>query len=127
MESRTAERRRRHDDHFIAEEVATEKVDTRRIYVTGWSNGAAMGYLYALNRPQIAAAAVYTAPNPFRAFNDPCPQTPATLPTSGRAGADLHSAGVDVSRHNDCDIAGICPNGELLRSQLRLSGSTYGR
>ena len=32
-------------DHFIAVEVATGKVDTNRIYVTGWSNGAAMSYL----------------------------------------------------------------------------------
>src|SRR5439155_1470071 len=45
-------------DHFIDEEVATGKVDTRRIYVTGWSNGAAMGFLYALSRRRIAAAAV---------------------------------------------------------------------
>ena len=63
-------------DHFIDEEVATGKVDTRRIYVTGWSNGAAMGMLYALNRRRIAAAAVYTAPDAFEAFDDPCPQQP---------------------------------------------------
>src|SRR5437867_8919639 len=63
-------------DHFIDEEVATGKVDARRIYVTGWSNGAAMGFLYGLNRRRIAAAAVYTGPNPFEAFNDPCPQQP---------------------------------------------------
>ena len=106
-------------DHFIAEEVATGKVDTRRIYVTGWSNGAAMGYLYALNRPQIAAAAVYTAPNPFRAFNDPCPQTPATLPTSDAQVQIFTRRAWTYHVHNDCDIAGICPNGELLRSQLR--------
>ena len=31
-------------DHFIAAEVTTENVDTRRIYVSGWSNGAAMGF-----------------------------------------------------------------------------------
>ncbi len=39
-------------DHFIAEEVGADKADPNRIYVTGWSNGAAMAYLYALNRPQ---------------------------------------------------------------------------
>jgi len=49
-------------DHFIATEVATGNVDTNRIYVSGWSNGAAMGLLYAVNRPNIAAAAVYSAP-----------------------------------------------------------------
>src|ERR1700675_4284032 len=46
-------------DHFIATEVATGNVDISRIYVSGWSNGAAMGVLYAVNRPNIAAAAVY--------------------------------------------------------------------
>jgi hypothetical protein len=34
--------------------------------------------------------------------------------TPGRLGP------VDV--HNDCDIAGICPNGELMRSQLERLG-----
>src|SRR6185369_5085580 len=58
-------------DHFIAALTATGRIDMRRIYVTGWSNGAAMAYLYALDRPQVASIAVYTAPNPFRAFNDP--------------------------------------------------------
>jgi predicted esterase len=107
-------------DHFIAEEVATGKVDPTRIYVTGWSNGSAMGFLYALNRPQIAALAVYTAPNPFRAFNDPCPQTPVTRLPSGNAEIQLFNRRVPTYHlHNDCDIAGICPNGELLRSQLR--------
>jgi len=47
-------------DHFVDEEVGTGKVDRKRIYVMGWSNGAAMAILYALERPQIAAAAVYS-------------------------------------------------------------------
>src|SRR5579883_1605043 len=38
-------------DHFIAEEIAAGKVDPARVYIIGWSNGAAMGLLYALNRP----------------------------------------------------------------------------
>src|SRR5208283_5366060 len=33
-------------DHFIQDEVATGEVDPARIYLTGWSNGAAMAMLY---------------------------------------------------------------------------------
>ncbi|HZP42681.1 MAG TPA: PHB depolymerase family esterase [Candidatus Binatia bacterium] len=107
-------------DHFVAEETATGKVDPRRIYVTGWSNGSAMAVLWALNRPGIAAAAVYSAPNPFRAFDDPCPQTPVAGAPRGDAEIQVFNRRVPVYHlHNDCDIAGICPNGELLRSQLR--------
>src|SRR5208282_2123727 len=69
-------------DHFIAVEVATGKVDTARIYISGWSNGSAMGILYAVNRPNIAAAAVYSSPSPFGAFNDPCPQRPVAGPAA---------------------------------------------
>jgi dienelactone hydrolase len=106
-------------DHFIAAEVATGKVDTNRIYVTGWSNGSAMAVLYALNRPQIAAAAVYSAPNPFRAFDDPCPQTPTFTAPLSNAQVRVFNRRLPVYHvHNDCDIAGICPNGELLRTQL---------
>lgn len=110
-------------DHFIAEEVATGKVDKNRIYMTGWSAGAAMGYLYALNRPSIAALAVYSAPNPFGALDDPCPQKPVT-------GAPLNDRQIQIFNphvptmhiHNSCDIVGICPNGEKLESDLRPLG-----
>jgi hypothetical protein len=106
-------------DHFIAAMTATGKIDTRRIYVTGWSNGAAMAYLYALNRPQVASIAVYTAPNPFRAFNDPCPQTPVARAPRDDSEIQISNRRLPAMHvHNDCDIAGICPNGELLRSQL---------
>lgn len=106
-------------DHFIAAEVATGKVDTNRIYVTGWSNGSAMAVLYALNRPQVAAVAVYTAPNPFRAFDDPCPQTPTFTAPSSSAEVRVWNRRLPAYHvHNDCDIAGICPNGELLAAQL---------
>ena len=33
------------------DEVATGEVNRKRIYMMGWSNGAAMAMLYALNRP----------------------------------------------------------------------------
>jgi poly(3-hydroxybutyrate) depolymerase len=106
-------------DHFIDDVVATGKVDKKRIFITGWSNGAAMAVLYGLNRRRIAAAAVYTGPNPFRAFNDPCPQ----MPTRRRARSDdqirVSNARLPILHvHNACDIAGICPNGTLLLDQL---------
>ena len=106
-------------DHFIAAEIATGKVDTSRIYVTGWSNGSAMAVLYALNRPQVAAVAVYSSPNPFRAFNDPCPQTPTfSAPASPAEVRVFNRRLATYHVHNDCDIAGICPNGTLLRTQI---------
>src|SRR5579862_9091068 len=110
-------------DHFIAAEVATGKIDTDRIYLSGWSNGAAMGYLYALNRPNIAAAAVYSAPNPFGAFNDQCPQTPVSgLPASDKQIQIFNPAARVMHVHNACDVGGICPNGEQLATELNASG-----
>ncbi len=53
-------------DHFIDAVEATGKVDRQRIYVTGWSNGGAMAYLYGLNRREIAAVGVYSAADPFQ-------------------------------------------------------------
>jgi len=106
-------------DRFVAQQVASGRVDTNRIYVTGWSNGAAMGFLYGLTRPSIAAIAVYSAPDPFHAFNDPCPQVPVV---SGSSTVDrLRITNLRVPTihvHNDCDIVGLCPNGERLARQL---------
>ena len=110
-------------DHFIAAEVATGKVDTSRIYVTGWSNGSAMAVLYALNRPQIAAVGVYSSPNPFGAFDDPCPQAPTFGAPKSTAEVRVFNRRLPAYHvHNDCDIGGICPNGELLRAQLERLG-----
>src|SRR5271170_1474616 len=81
-------------DHFIAEEEAGGKVDANRIYMTGWSNGAAMAYLYALNRPRIAAVAVYSAPDPFGALDDSCPQTPVTQPPRNDGEIQIFNPGV---------------------------------
>jgi dienelactone hydrolase len=106
-------------DHFVDAVVATGAVDTRRIYVTGWSNGAAMGYLYGLSRPSIAAVAVYSSPDPFRAFDDPCPQTPVVGTPAHDGEAQVWNLGVPTLHvHNDCDIAGICPNGVRLAASL---------
>jgi pimeloyl-ACP methyl ester carboxylesterase len=110
-------------DRFIADEVASGKIDTDRIYVTGWSNGAAMGILYALNRPGIAAAAVYSAPDPFAAFIDPCQQRPVSGRPTSNAQAQLFNPRVALMDvHNQCDIGGLCPNGERMAEQLRLAG-----
>jgi pimeloyl-ACP methyl ester carboxylesterase len=110
-------------DHFIAADVATGKVDSARIYVTGWSNGAAMGYLYAVNRPNIAAAAVYSGPNPFGAFNDPCQQRPVAGPPADDTQIQIFNpAARTMHVHNSCDIGGICPNGEQMATELNAAG-----
>lgn len=110
-------------DHFIAQEVATGKVDTDRIYLTGWSNGAAMAFIYGLNRPNIAAIAVYSAPDPFGALDDPCQQDPV----AARATDDRHIQVFNPrlsAMHviNSCDAAGICANAMRLTSRLRPLG-----
>ncbi|SFF32744.1 Esterase PHB depolymerase [Fontimonas thermophila] len=87
-------------DHFIAEVKARGIVDPRRIYMTGWSNGAAMAILYGLNTPGIAATAVYSSPDPFVDIADPCAQPPF--------GNNLRPI---MTVHNDCDIVGICTTG----------------
>jgi len=110
-------------DHFVAQQVAAGKVDPALIYITGWSNGASMAYLYALNRPNLAAAAVYSAPDPFDAFNDPCPQTPVNGPPANDSQVQIFNPGVPTMHlHNNCDIAGICPNGERMAKRLTAAG-----
>ncbi len=112
-------------DHFIQEEVARGVVDTRRIYIMGWSNGAAMALLYALNRPAIAAAAVYSAPDPFGAFNDPCPQVPVDHGATSNGQLQVfnpHAALMHV--RNSCDIGGICPNGINFAKQVGAIGAS---
>lgn len=113
-------------DHFVNAQVASGKVDADRIYMIGWSNGAAMTYLYSLNRPNVAAIAVYSAPDPFHAFNDRCPQTPVIAePSSAREIriANVHLAAYQI--HPDCDLAGLCPNVELLQRQLGTVGISF--
>jgi predicted esterase len=116
-------------DHFIAEQVAAGKVDPNRIYVTGWSNGAAMAILYAVNRPNIAAAAVYSAPDPFGALGDPCPQVPivpiGSLPPNNKQVRIFNPNIPAMHIHNSCDIGGICPNGEEMAKQLRAVGVKF--
>jgi hypothetical protein len=111
-------------DHFIADQVAAGAVDTNRIYLSGWSNGAAMAILYGLNRPKIAAAAVYSAPDPFGALDDPCPQTPVAAHPTSNAQVQIFNPHLPTMHvRNSCDISGICPNGLRLASELRAVGA----
>ncbi|MFP5349335.1 MAG: hypothetical protein ACLGHO_05785 [Gammaproteobacteria bacterium] len=62
-----------HLDRLIDELVATGMVDTRRIYLMGWSNGGFFGQMYAIARHttptpggnRVAAVVPYTAADPF--------------------------------------------------------------
>jgi dienelactone hydrolase len=110
-------------DHFIAIQVASGGVDTNRIYMSGWSNGAAMAYLYGLNRPAIAAVAVYSAPNPFGAFDDPCEQHPVAGAAETQSQIQIINRSIPTMHiHNSCDTAGICPSSEQLTSELLAAG-----
>lgn len=110
-------------DHFVMQVAQAGKVDTRRIYLTGWSNGASMAMLYALDRPDIAAAAVYSGPDPFGAFNDPCSQTPVAGTPANDKQIRIFNPRVPIMHvHNSCDIGGTCPNAERLAKELRAAG-----
>jgi poly(3-hydroxybutyrate) depolymerase len=110
-------------DHFVGEAMSSGKVDPERLYVMGWSNGAAMAYLYGLNRRTIAAAAIYSAPDPFGALNDPCPQTPRAGPAGDDAQIEVFNPALPAMHvHNSCDIAGLCPNAERMAAQMRSAG-----
>jgi pimeloyl-ACP methyl ester carboxylesterase len=95
-------------DYFIDQAKAKGNVDAKRVYMSGWSDGAAFSLLYALNTPGIAAAAVYSAPAPFSDINDPCWQTP--FATQATPVYDLHNA---------CDVYGICQTGTQFHAQLQ--------
>ena len=82
-----------------------------------------MSFLYGANRSNIAAAAVYSAPDPFGALEDPCQQTPVAGAPADRRYVRLFAAGLPTSQvHNACDIAGICPNSRLISPQLAGAG-----
>lgn len=59
-------------DHFIDSVISMGKVDTNRIYVYGWSNGAYMTVLYSTWRSsRIAAMGQYAGADPWS--RSPCP------------------------------------------------------
>jgi predicted esterase len=110
-------------DLFTAQVIATGKVDPNRIFLTGWSNGASMAVLYGLSRPNIAAIAPYSGPNPMGYLLDPCYQTPVTGTPASVAQLQLYNPGAPIDHvHNNCDIAGSCPNAENLAMQLGAIG-----
>lgn len=112
-------------DHFIQQQVATGLVDTNRIYLVGWSNGSSMAFLYGTNRSNIAAAAVYSAPDPFGALEDPCQQSPVSGAPADTRHVRLFASGIPTFQvHNACDIAGICPNSRLIAGQLAAAGGS---
>lgn len=97
-------------DYFINHVVyrmSNLHVDSSRVFLSGWSNGASMALLYALNTPNITAAAVYSSTNPYQNVNDPCPQTP--YPSQRTSVLDLV---------NECDSTGICLGGEEFIADL---------
>ena len=111
-------------DHFIGVVQASGKVLIDKTFVSGWSNGSAMSYIYALNRPSVNSIAVYSAPDPFHAFNDPCPQTPVEdHPSTNAEIAVPNPKTQSYQVHNSCDIAGLCPNSELIVSQVASVGA----
>ena len=94
-------------DQFITQVEALDIVDSNRVYTTGWSNGAALAELYALNTPSIAAAAVYSAPAPYSDVQDPCYQSPFI--TTMTPIMDIH---------NSCDIIGTCQTSSAFHQNL---------
>jgi pimeloyl-ACP methyl ester carboxylesterase len=104
------------------------KSTPREFISPGWSNGAAMAVLYALNRPEIKAVAIYSAPDPFGAFDDPCPQIPVSHPTTNWKEIEEPNSHLAIMHvHDSCDIAGICPNGERLAQQMGQLGGHDAR
>lgn len=97
-------------DHYIAEAKERGVVDARRVYVTGWSEGADFGSLYGLNTPGVAATGVYSTDSPYDdAGADPCPAAASAMnPTRPY---------LDIVRR--CDIGGACQNAQTFLGQLR--------
>ncbi len=109
-------------DHYIAAQVATGRVDTRRIYLLGQSNGASLALVYGQNRPSVAALALYAAPSPYDALSDPCGQKPVTGPPRDDTELQIVNPSIPAFHiHNACDIFGICPNCLELRDELAAS------
>src|SRR5262249_12238537 len=115
-------------DHFIQAIIDQGHVDTNRIFVTGWSNGSAMGILYGQARAKtdvrhpwaVAAIGVYSAPNPYGDFNDPCPVADFSNPTAPKI-RRLPTIPI-LHMHNDCDIVGICESGQNMARVFYANG-----
>ena len=85
-------------DHFISVVKQSGIVDSSRVYVSGWSEGADMGAFYGLNTPGVAATGVYSTTSPFNASGDPCPS--ATFASNNTRPFYLMARA--------CDVGGAC-------------------
>lgn len=107
-------------DHFIQDRVDSGTVDTNRIFMTGWSNGTSMAYLYATSRSNIAAIATYSGGDPWAKTSDPCEQTPVAGTPADNSEVKIYNVQIPTYQvHNGCDIGGMCPN--VLRMEDRLA------
>jgi poly(3-hydroxybutyrate) depolymerase len=95
-------------DHFIGAVEQRNIVDTSRVFISGWSEGADMATLYGLNTPGIAATGVYSTISPFDDPSDPCPQ--AAFATNNTRPYYLMVRA--------CDIGGACQEAQTFLSQL---------
>lgn len=111
-------------DHYIQDQVATGRVDTDRIYLLGWSNGSALSLLYGQNRSFVAAAALYSGPDPYDSLSDTCGQMPTTNRPKNDTELQVFNPSIPVFHiQNNCDTSATCPNGLALRDKLIKSGT----
>jgi len=96
-------------DHFIGVVEQRNIVDTSRVFMSGWSEGADMATLYGLNTPGIAATAPYSTTSPFDDPADPCPQ--AAFATNNTRPYYLMV--------RECDVGGACQGAQTFLGQLR--------
>lgn len=99
-------------DHFIAQVKARGIVDDKRVFVSGWSEGADMATLYGLNTPGVAATEPYSTTSPFDdARSDPCTVKP--FATNQRPfNLELRA----------CDTGGACKYGSQFIQELISEG-----
>jgi len=111
-------------DHYIQDQIATGRVDTNRIYMLGWSNGSALSLLYGQNRSFVAAAALYSGPDPYDSLSDTCGQMPTTKSPKNDTELQVFNPSIPVYHiQNNCDTSATCPNGLALRDKLIKSGT----
>lgn len=121
-------------DRVIDDLVASGKIDTNRIFVSGWSNGAFFAQLYAIARHEhatpggnrIAAAAVYAGGDPFIAPSDALASCGIAMPP--------HSSVPILMIHRSCDAYVPCdaaqqaifktPNGDVTDWLARAKASS---
>lgn len=95
-------------DHLVDTLVKTGKIDPKRIYVMGWSNGAFFGQMYAIARyttatpggNHVASAVMYAGADPF---GDPI----GTNPSCQLASDPTSSVPIDIV-HRSCDAIVPC-------------------